>query len=266
MKHGFKAILFFLSMYFMITIIFVTAVSLNYYETKDDYVQALNKATWDATAVLIETRKEGAANLTYEGYSKDEKDLIIDYDKILDRFYSTLWLNLDLYDDTTAQNAFKSNIAFKGIVGNTAVSICLWSDTWIPPKPYSYYDNTGRILYNYTLGDDVQYFNYATGARGWSKIDSLPSPAAGFTHRQWKQMVIMDTINKAFSEVASSELSLQALSRHKGVKFLLPQVESSEDNVITSPGVFAVIDGVTIGYEAPMRTFSFAGAQMKLKR
>lgn len=265
MKHGLKAILFLLSLYYLIITIFVTAVSLNYHEIRDDYIQALNKATWDATAVLIETRREDAANLMYEGYDKDVENLIPDYNKILDRFYNTLWLNLGLYDDITEQKAFRQNIAFKGIVANQSVSICLWSDTWMPPRPYSYYDKAGRILYNYTLGDDVQYFNYSTGAKGWDNIDNLPSPVTKFTHRQWKQMVIMDTINKAFSEVASSELSLQALNQHKGVRFMLPQMENSEDNVITSPGVFAVIDGVTIGYQAPLRTFSFAGAQMKLK-
>ena len=258
---------------FIIFIIGITAFALvftgnvfnrQYKLTEDNYKYALVAATRDATAVMVEVKAQDAVNLGYEGYAVDNKNIVIDYKGVLERFYNTLWYNLGLYGDTSAQNAFKMHIPIKGVVGNQAVYVALWNDTWLPPKPYTYFDKDRKIIYNYTLGDDVWYYDTVTGAQGWKKVaDVQPPSPVNFTPKSWKQYIIMETINQTFTEVASSELNMNAYNQGKGIGFMLPHGQNDTQNIIDHPGVFALLDGVMIGFKnEPLRTFSFAGAQL----
>ena len=115
------------------------------------------------------------------------------------------------------------------------------------------------------MTDKVWYYNVNTGVKQWNLINNIPSPASGFTHKDWKQYVIMETINKAFTDVSSSELNLNAYNQGVGFRFVLPHIDKfyNKENIIDRPGFFALLDGVMIGFKNDrLRTFSFAGSQI----
>lgn len=267
MNHISKSILAFTLITIFSLLLMARIYETNYKRTVNSYLNALRTATNDATTYLRENRKKETFNYGYDGFEIDKKEIPVDFQGTIDRFYRSLFENLDIQKEKQA--AFKMHIPIKGIAGYKEVYICTWDDVWLPPRPYSYFNKDDNAIYNYTLGEEIWYFNTITGDKGWKKLSDIPSPTSKMSHEEFKNYVIMKTINDYFTAVASSDLSLEANNQKKGIEFILPHADDyySYGNIIDNVGAFALIDGVTIGLNnQPLRLASFGGAQLKLQQ
>ncbi|WP_202707675.1 hypothetical protein [Sporosalibacterium faouarense] len=244
-------------------------------DTVDMYEYALTQATSDATLVVREDRNEDGSNSNYGGFEKGEEKINIDYKGALKSFYNTIFYNLGISTNIEAKNAFRSHIPIKGVVGYDNIVICTYNDIWLPPESYSYFDKDRDLIYRFTLGEVVYVYDINTGTDTKETLDSLIQITTDMTNKQLKNYVVMETINKALTKAASSELNYTSLNLMKGVVFNLVHFDheviggrdiyNSEGNIIDSPGFFAMIDGIAVGLNSErIRLASFGGAKMEV--
>lgn len=192
---------------------------------------------------------------------------MVNHKKTLDRFYESLWYNLGFYGDEVKQNAFKMHIPVKAMMGYDALYVATWDDQWLPPIPYAYCDRNMNGIYYLTLGED---YKYVAAVQSDTPPPKKPFPPEGSefgSFEEWRQHVIIDTINKALSDVAASDLNLNAANEKRGTKFVIPYEEISlEEEKEITPRFFAFIDGVPVGFESRgIESFGIGKAKVKRK-
>ncbi len=122
------------------------------------YDEMLVSATNDATKQLVYSTDSYSNENIAEGDKIDYRDINLNLDKALDRFYDTLYLNMNIEENYSSQQAIKYRIPIKIATAYEGYYINYFKidgqgEQWSELKPYSMVD--GDIVIHFTLDDTV---------------------------------------------------------------------------------------------------------------
>lgn len=130
--------------------------------------EILTNATDDASSQLIKTVSNNSVEILAEGSKENYQTIDLNLDQALDRFYRTLFLNLNVENDIAKQQAIKINIPIKIVTGYDGYYVDRWSmdgegESWSDKKLYATIDNTNHLAIRFTLDDNVYVKDIDTG-------------------------------------------------------------------------------------------------------
>lgn len=136
--------------------------------SKFTYNEILTNATDDASRELIKTVSNNSIETLGDGNKVNYKTMELNLDSALDRFYRTLFINFNIEDDYSKQQAMKINIPIKIVAGYDGYYVDHWSmdgkeEQWSDKKLYSMIDNKNNLAIRFTLDDNVYVKNINTG-------------------------------------------------------------------------------------------------------
>ena len=129
------------------------------------YNEIMTSATSDATQNLILATDSYSNELMAEGVKVDYRDMNLNLDAALDRFYKTLYIDLNIEESYSHQEAIKHRIPIKIAVGYDGFYADYFktdgnSESWSDIHKYS--DVQGDYVIFFTLGNDVTITNKKT--------------------------------------------------------------------------------------------------------
>ncbi|WP_394884931.1 hypothetical protein [Clostridium butyricum] len=178
---GFTTIIIFFLVLVVYLPVKINSEAVNVAETsKYMYDEILTNATDDASRRLIETVSNNSIETLAEGNKINYKTMEINLDQGLERFYRTLFLNLNIEEDYARQQAIKINIPIKIVTGYDGYYVDHWStdgrgEEWSEKKLYSTIDNTNNLAIRFTLDDHVYVKNITTGREFEGKREDIAS-------------------------------------------------------------------------------------------
>lgn len=129
------------------------------------YDEVLVSSTSDATKKLIEVTDSYSNELMAEGTKVDYRDINLNLDAALDRFYKTLFINLNIEENYSYQQVIKYRIPIKIAVGYDGFYVNYFKtdgtgEEWSDIHKFS--DVQGDLVIHFTLGDYVTVTNPKT--------------------------------------------------------------------------------------------------------
>ena len=130
-----------------------------------DYDEMLVNATSDATHKLLEATDSYSNEIVAEGNKSDYRNINLNLDAALDRFYKTVYMNLNIEDNYAEQQAIKHRIPIKIALGYDGFYVDYFNtdgngEEWSEIHKYS--DVQGDNVIEFTLGDQVTVTNPKT--------------------------------------------------------------------------------------------------------
>lgn len=134
---------------------------------KVEYDEMVANASSDAAKQLIYSSDSYSNENLAESDKVDYREMNLNLDKALNRFYRTLYLNLNIEEDYSSQEAIKYRIPIKLATGYDGYYIDFFKadgqgEQWTDKKPYSMVDKVNNIIINFTLDDYVYVTNLST--------------------------------------------------------------------------------------------------------
>ncbi|HHV30725.1 MAG TPA: hypothetical protein GXX73_14310 [Clostridium sp.] len=249
--------------------------SISAIETKYVYEQALRIASEDATKALLTG--------TYEdGETIEDKLKNPNLDFALDRFNETLYINLNLKGDKAGQEALKSFLPIKLVVAYDGYYLNVWEnvidntgkeqvvDTWLPKKPFVYYEEGTNLIFNFTITDYVSIYDVSTGTYSEGKIADMellyPTSAIlkNINFDNVRRQTIVESINDDL-ELYSMKYNYLARKFGFGYKFLIPIVSEDDwNNTIDGITFMAFLQGMPVpNLDTQINTYAFCASSMK---
>lgn len=147
--------------YYIPTKLEQTSIKRTQFQTKQ-YNEIMVNATNDATQKLILATDSYSNAVMAEGKKVDYRNINLNLDAALDRFYKTLYINLNIEDVDSYQHAIKYRIPIKIAVGYAGYYVDYFKlggtgEEWSEIHKFS--DVQGDYVINFTLGDDVTITN-----------------------------------------------------------------------------------------------------------
>lgn len=129
------------------------------------YDEMLVDATSDATRKLFEVTDSYSNEIVAEGSKVDYRNINLNLDSALDRFYKTLFINLNIEDSYAHQQGIKYRIPIKIAVGYEGIYVNYFrsdgsGEQWSDIHKFS--DVQGDFVIHFTLGEDVIITNKVT--------------------------------------------------------------------------------------------------------
>lgn len=130
-----------------------------------EYDEMLVNATSDATFKLLETTDSYSNEIVAEGTKIDYRNINLNLDAALDRFYKTVYMNLNIEDNYAYQQSIKHRIPIKIALGYDGYYVDYFSEDgrgeqWSQIHKYSNVE--GDLVIYYTLGNEVSVTNSVT--------------------------------------------------------------------------------------------------------
>lgn len=152
--------------------------------SKYTYDEILTNATDDAALELIKTVTNDSIEKLGEGNKINYQTMELNLDQALERFYRTLYLDLNIENDFGNQQAIKINIPIKIVTGYDGYYIDYWSmdgkeERWSDKKLYSTIDNRNNLAIRFTLDDNVYVKNLSTGEEFLGKREDIGAKYPG---------------------------------------------------------------------------------------
>lgn len=124
----------------------------------NQYHEVIVNATSDATRLLVDVTDSYSNENMAEGNKVDYRDINLNLDKALDRFYKTLYLNLNIEESYSYQEQIKHRIPIKIATAYEGYYINYFKmdgkgEQWSELKPYSLVE--GELVIHFTLDDNV---------------------------------------------------------------------------------------------------------------
>lgn len=143
---------------------------------KTNYNEALTNAVNDASKELIHVNDFASLELMAEGRKVNYKKVKLNLDSALDRFFETLYLNLNIDDNKISQQTVLDNIPLIVAVGYDGFYIHSWQEiktgneldvknSWSEKFPFQIIDEKRNLKINYTLDDYVYIENLKTNEK-----------------------------------------------------------------------------------------------------
>lgn len=128
--------------------------------TSAQYDEILADASSDAARQLIYAADDYSNENIAESNKVDYRNINLNLDKGLDRFYRTLYLNLNIENDFLGQQSIKYKIPIKLVTGYDGYYMSYFKadgkgEQWSEKTPYSMVDDKNRIIIHFTLDDFV---------------------------------------------------------------------------------------------------------------
>lgn len=129
------------------------------------YNEMLVSATSDATQTLMRVSDSYSNELMAEGTKVDYRNINLNLDAALERFYKTLYINLNIEEDYSHQQAVKFRIPIKIAVGYDGFYVNYFKtdgagEEWSDIHKFS--DVQGDLVIHFTLSDEVTVTNHVT--------------------------------------------------------------------------------------------------------
>lgn len=244
-------------------------------QIKRNYDLVVEIATEDAINVMLEPEDSLSLEELSEGYSANIKRFKVNIDKALERFYKTMYINMNIENDEVAQEAFKMYVPLKIIVSYDGYYINTWYDTnngtkevWLPKRAYTYYDNSNDLIINYTLDDYLYVYNINTAAWDegkrediWLKYHLSIFDISNFD--SFRRQIVVEHINKDFQYFINK--NNQIASKY-GFSYDLniPSIDSEIwNNSIDGITFMAFLQGLHInGLDTFYSTYGFSGTEI----
>lgn len=170
MKHtSFTAIMVFYLVLVVFLPVRINSEAIRAAETsKYTYNEILTNATDDASRQLIQTVSNYSIETLAAGNQLNYQTINLNLDQGLDRFYRTLFLNLNIENDYAKQQEIKMHIPIKIIAGYDGYYVDHWDmdgkgEKWSDKKLYTTIDNTNNLAIRFTLDDNVYVKNISNG-------------------------------------------------------------------------------------------------------
>lgn len=165
------------------------------------YDEMLVSATSDATKTLIQVTDSYSNEFFSEGTKVDYRNINLNLDAALDRFYKTIYLNLNIEENYAYQEGIRHRIPIKIAVGYEGFYINSFKtdgsgETWSDIHKFS--DVQGDLLIHFTLGEEVIVTNTKTKV---TKTGTRENLASLYPDSCLKDEV---TFNKVKSQVINS--------------------------------------------------------------
>lgn len=126
------------------------------------YDEALYNATNDSAKYLVYAINNYSTDVIAEGKKVDYKKVNLNLDLALNRFYETLFLNLNIDNNYAEQQALKYKIPIKIATGYDGYYLNYWQygtnepkEQWTKKKLYLMNDSKNNITINFTLNNYV---------------------------------------------------------------------------------------------------------------
>ncbi|MBN1040252.1 hypothetical protein DVW12_16310 [Clostridium botulinum] len=165
------------------------------------YDEMLVSATSDATKTLIQVTDSYSNEFFSEGTKVDYRNINLNLDAALDRFYKTVYLNLNIEEDYAYQEGLRHRIPIKIAVGYEGFYVNFFKtdgsgETWSDIHKFS--DVQGDLVIHFTLGEDVTVTNTKTKV---TQTGTRTDLASSYPNSCLKDKV---TFNKVKSQVINS--------------------------------------------------------------
>lgn len=134
------------------------------------YDEIMATSSNDAAKSLIYAADSYSIEKLAEGKKADYRDINLNLDKALERFYETLYLNLDIEDNYIGQQSIKYKIPIKLATGYDGYYLNYFKtngkeEHWSEKKSYSMIDKENNLTINFTLDDYVYIVDLNTQKR-----------------------------------------------------------------------------------------------------
>lgn len=238
------------------------------------YDVIIEDAVQDAASELSEPFELDSYELGRRGRERDIKKTAPNLEKALERFYKTMYINMNIDEDKAAQEGFKIYCPLKLVVGYNGYFINTWekSDTqkntvrevWKPEKFYTFEDKKNKLIINFTLDNSVSVYDINT--KKWTEGDNNVL-AAQYSNcdifkdknfKTFKQKVIVDLIQKDLEYYTAVNNSI-ARQNHWAYDFKISYLsDDKEFNTISDVSFFAFFQGLPVqGTNDTYSTYSF---------
>lgn len=140
----------------------------------NDCNRMLARATEDAAQQLVYTTDSYSNENVGEGERYNERDINLNLDKALDRFYKTMFLNMNIENSYAEQQALLHKIPIKIATGYEGYYINSFKndgsgEQWSDIKPYSFVEDD-KVIY-FTLSDEVYVSDSINGIKRGMRED-----------------------------------------------------------------------------------------------
>lgn len=236
---------------------------------KNEIEYALDAASYDATQLLMQTQTSDSANQLLDGVNLDDfgKRIQVNHNQVVSTVFDTFGRNVSPTN--------KYNMPLIGIAGYDLLDVYLTSHGWIGRSSYSYYDSNLNLSFLFTLGDEFEILDYATGVRSVHNLQTYVSPYPNLPMEDFRDYTVMLTLNRVISRAMSmTDANNTVLNTKEGIQLQLPLsdewragalVRNSYQNIIRSPSVFALVDEYGYGHDMrKVRIVSIGGAELML--
>lgn len=165
------------------------------------YDEMLVSATSDATRTLLQASDVYSNELMAEGTKVDYRDINLNLDAALDRFYNTAFINLNIEENYAYKESIKHRIPIKIAVGYEGFYVNSFKtdgsgESWSDIHKFS--DVQGDLVIHFTLDDYVTVTNSKTRV---TKSGTREELASSYPNTFLKDE---DTFNKVKSQVINS--------------------------------------------------------------
>jgi len=243
-------------------------------ETKQIYEQALRTACEDATKALLTSSDEDGETM--------DKLKNPNLHVALERFNETMYINLNLKGDKAGQDALKSFLPIKLVVAYDGYFLHVWEnvidnmgrqqvvDTWLPKKPFVYYEERTNLIFNFTVTDYVSIYDVSTGTYNEGKRADMELlyPASvvlkNINFDNIRRQTIIESINNDL-ELYSMKYNYLAKKFGFGYKFLIPIVSEDDwNNTVDGITFMAFLQGMPVpNLDTQINTYAFCASSMK---
>lgn len=176
-KHMFSIMMIILFSIYFPTKIEQSSIRRSHFYSKQ-YDEMLVNSTSDATRKLFEVTDSYSNEIISEGAKIDYRNVNLNLDAALDRFYKTLFINLNIENSYAAQQSIKYRIPIKIAVGYEGIYVNYFrndgsGERWSDIHKFS--DVQGDLVIHFTLGEDVTVTNSVTKEEFSGKRKDLQS-------------------------------------------------------------------------------------------
>lgn len=237
--------------------------------TDDELNYALKIATQDATSVMMDSQY-------IFGIDNESEEFSVNLPLAYEQFKSSFFSNIGSTISATVVN--EASVSLAGYAGYRHVAGIFADGQYAIPMSYTYYDDTTKLIYEFTLGDRIYTTNTATMAQG--ELDMAALPAHYFhptiDNKDFKNITVMSTINRFLDLAYQSDANvakMTAINHGTGVSFNLGLIDYASDDpsllttlsaVIDGPSFFAVVDCNDTKMQQVNRVLSIGAAELKL--
>jgi len=224
---------------------------------------ALSSSCYDATSVMRLGLSDMSINRNLDGEMAVNKELA------LETFDEVMEMNLS--------KKFEYELPVRGVISDDGIQICRYDGTWNMKVNFEYFHEKTNSIYIFTLGDQLRVKYLSTGLSREYKFSDIASPYDAMTMEQFKNYVIMSTINREITKVLNSKDNM-TLNR-TGVGLIVnlevfDQVEvdgkieyNDQGNIVRDIGFFAVVDGYMRGFEGrTIRLANISGSELRERK
>lgn len=248
------------------------------------YDEIMNIASEDATIALLEQSGQESQEQIFEGIYKSAKDIDLNLDKAIDRFYETIYINLGA-EDKVSQDSLKANLPVQIVVDYDGLYIHTWEnvynsdsgkyktrEVWMPKIPYSYYDSNNNLVINFTLDEFMYIYNNNTAVKEQGNRAELASKypinlfSSAATFDNVRRQTIIQLIQKQL-EFYTNRANYLSQIYGQGYIYNIPFISGETwNNTIDDICFISFLQGISIpGTDETYSTYGFGGTRLILE-